>query len=347
MRQKRFPEQVRRVCRYCAGCYPCFDGRTSASSDSDRESGSEAEGASSSADGEASAPEEEWSRLWRSVDVPLQRSGTCVLSSSSPAAAMPEQPELLALAHRIPPPGPPLLAFASSPASTAGSPLAALGGCPVPSAAASPLGTVAALQPQLTRALSPLGAEFLQLADAVPDIVASNFLCTEPIFSRQLPGLTLERLRRIVHAEPFIMERCLRQDLEAYDMRPSRWHQGKSCPGTLIRGLKYKTPVPKAIPAAVRSVVTMPEFCSCLTFCRLRVDPAELVLTCQTITEGMPLADSARLQVTNTFTPYKDGSGGGVTFRRWIVVAWLKELPWTLRFVKACVLASTIQGGKD
>merc|ERR1719447_1322939 len=164
-------------------------------------------------------------------------------------------------------------------------------------------------------------------AEAVPDAHASDFLNTAPVFSQKLPGVTIKRLSKVLRAEPFVMQKCLRQDIKAYEMKSSRWQRGKSAPDTMIRSMRYKMPVPDDIPSAARSLVKVPEFCNCQTFCRLRCSNDELDLTFQTLSSGLPFGENLRLQVANTFLPYSKGKETGVTFQRWVVIVWVKELP--------------------
>lgn len=187
---------------------------------------------------------------------------------------------------------------------------------------------------------------FIQ-AEAVPDAGSGEFVRTEPVCSKKIPGLSTAQLQKILHAEPFIMETCLKQDIKAYDMKPSRWQEGVNTPGTQIRAMRYRMPVPDDVPSAAKSLLTIPEFCTCQTFVRLRFKPEELDMTFQTISQGMPFGENLRLQVTNSFTPYADHTGAGVIFRRWIVVAWVKELPWAIRFLKSAVVSQIMQAGKE
>jgi hypothetical protein len=194
--------------------------------------------------------------------------------------------------------------------------------------------------------LPSMGKQSFIAADALPDPSSNDFWHEEPVFTQNLPGVSMERLEQLLRAEPFIMETCLKQDIKAFEMKTSRWQEGVNAPGTFIRSMKYKMPVPEDIPSAVRSVVAIPKFCSCKTFVRLHCKPEELDLTFQTLTDGLPLGENVQLQVTNTFTPYSDSSGAGVTMRRWIVVAWVKELLWTMRFLKGIVVSQIMQAGR-
>jgi len=195
-------------------------------------------------------------------------------------------------------------------------------------------------------ALPSMGKVSFVQADAVPDIGAGDWR-EEPVFTEKMQGIQLDRLEAILRSEPFIMETCLKEDIQASEMQISKWQEGVNAPGTLIRSMKYRIPVPDDLPAAARTMVAVPEFCRCKTFVRLRCRPEELALTFQSISEGLPFGEYVRVQVTNTFTPFTDATGAGVTFRRWVVLAWVKELPWALRFLKRAVVSKIMQAGTD
>jgi len=195
--------------------------------------------------------------------------------------------------------------------------------------------------------LPSMGKTSFMQAEAVPDIGANDFWHDEPVYTKNLPGVTMKRLQKIFRAEPFLIEEALEKDIKAYDMTVSKWQAGVNAPGTFTRSMKYKMPPPDDIPSAARSVITIPKFADCKTFVRMRCQPEELALTFQTVSEGFAVCDHIRLQVTNTFTPIPEAEGGGVTFRRWVVVAWVKELPWALRFLKGIVVGHIMQAGKE
>ncbi|CAE7415812.1 unnamed protein product [Symbiodinium pilosum] len=138
---------------------------------------------------------------------------------------------------------------------------------------------------------------------------------------------------------PSFLEGVFRADVGAFDMIGSKWDKASHQPHTSIRGFKYKVPVPDDIPSAVRAVLTLPDYATCKAFCRLRANDREVVMTLQFISEGVPFADNVRLQVTDAIVP---AQGQGTVLRRWAVVLWIKEFPFTLRFLKSIVVSQVM-----
>jgi len=317
-------------CCSCCNCHRCPKSRRSCRHEDESENTDDDGNC-----GRSDENEEVWAQQW-GIRAPRRISGTMLIPTKADQRAEP-LPNLLNVASRM------SVEEVSSLRSSSTQPSAEADRMESKTSKSLPdLGQLesAALPPMMTK------STFIQ-AEAVPDAASCEFLRTEPVFSKKLTGLSIAQLQKILCREPFIMEACLRQDIKAYDMKPSRWQEGVTVPGTQIRAMKYKMPVPDDVPSAARSVLTIPEFCTCQTFVRLRARPEELDMTFQTLSQGLPFGENLRLQVTNSFTPYTDDTGAGVIFRRWIVVAWVKELPWALRFLKSVVVSQIMQAGRD
>jgi len=64
-------------------------------------------------------------------------------------------------------------------------------------------------------------------------------------------------------------------------------------------------------------------------------------LTLQFISEGVPFSENVRVQVTDAILPAQV-HGQGLILRRWAVVMWMKEFPFTLRFLKNIVVSQVM-----
>ncbi|CAE8614429.1 unnamed protein product [Polarella glacialis] len=114
-----------------------------------------------------------------------------------------------------------------------------------------------------------------------------------------------------------------------------------------MRGLQYKVPVPADVPSVIRSAISLPAFGTCRAFCRMTLGDDEVVMTMQYVTDGFPVSENMRLQVTDSFKPCILSTGAvGVTYRRWAVVVWVKELPWHLRFLKSVLVPQIMDRGR-
>lgn len=187
--------------------------------------------------------------------------------------------------------------------------------------------------------LQKLRGAYLQLAMEVPDVQLQDFLQTEPCYRKDLPGMSLAHVNNMFLMQDFLGS-VMHDDIGAYDMVSSRWQTGVKVPSTVIRGFKYKVPVPDDVPGAIKKLVTLPPFGLAKTFMRMSSSESQVLLTMQSITEGFPIGENLRLQVTDAFTPLRGGSG--VTFRRWVVVMWIKELPWHMRIIKSFVVSEAM-----
>jgi len=79
--------------------------------------------------------------------------------------------------------------------------------------------------------LPSMGKTSFMQAEAVPDIGANDFWHDEPVYTKNLPGVTMKRLQKIFRAEPFLIEEALEKDIKAYDMTVSKWQAGVNAPG--------------------------------------------------------------------------------------------------------------------
>ncbi|CAE7370738.1 unnamed protein product, partial [Symbiodinium necroappetens] len=185
------------------------------------------------------------------------------------------------------------------------------------------------------------GLQGKYLADAmqVPDVELQDYLYSKPLFSANLP-MSLPEVQAIL-LRPSFLESVFRADVGAFDIIGSKWDKASHEPHTCIRGFKYKVPIPDDVPHAVRAVLTLPPHATCKAFSRLKANEREVVLTLQFISEGVPFSENVRVQVTDAIVPAQV-HGQGLVLRRWAVVMWMKEFPFTLRFLKNIVVSQVM-----
>lgn len=183
--------------------------------------------------------------------------------------------------------------------------------------------------------------KFVNDALQVPDVQVQDYLETQPLFSTHL-DMSLGEIATVL-LQPLFFERVFQADVGAFNVAASHWGQTQQ-KHHRVRAFKYNVPVPADIPAAIRSVLTLPEHGTCRALCRLKTSASEVVVTLQFITEGLPFSDSVRLQVTDAFVPV---NGRGSILRRWAVVLWMKELPWAFRFLKNIIVSQVMERGRQ
>lgn len=187
----------------------------------------------------------------------------------------------------------------------------------------------------------PIYQSFFKDASQVPDVQVQDYLQTEPLYRSDL-GMTLGEVTGAL-LQPSFLERVIQADCGGFEITGSQWFPGQHSHHRL-RGLKYKVPIPPDLPSVVCSVLTLPKYGNCRALCRLKTSANEVVLTLQFLADGLPFSDSVRLQVTDAFVPGSNGQGS--TLRRWAAVFWMKELPWTLRFLKSTVVSQVMERGR-
>ena len=120
--------------------------------------------------------------------------------------------------------------------------------------------------------------QVLKDALKVPDVQLEDYLQTAPLITCDL-AMSLTAVRDCLLNEAF-MERVLQADSGAFDVVASHWAPAPE-PQHRLRGLKYAVPIPEDVPQAVRSMLQLPSSGTCRALCRLKVTPAEIVMTLQ------------------------------------------------------------------
>lgn len=112
-------------------------------------------------------------------------------------------------------------------------------------------------------------------------------------------------------------------------------------PGSRVKVVSYRVPVPSHVPKGIRSLLQVPETVRLRTAYYYRRlpqtvpgKPAPVVLVWQTLSKGAPLCDKYCIQGSMVFTP---GVRGGVQVVAWSQVRWVSALPWGMYMVKGVV----------
>eukprot|EP00929_Paragymnodinium_shiwhaense_P051415 TRINITY_DN25878_c1_g2_i1.p1 TRINITY_DN25878_c1_g2~~TRINITY_DN25878_c1_g2_i1.p1 ORF type:complete len:456 (-),score=27.57 TRINITY_DN25878_c1_g2_i1:241-1608(-) len=173
-----------------------------------------------------------------------------------------------------------------------------------------------------------------------------DFVEKEPLFTQEMDGISARAVEQLLGSDTFL-EEYFKNDADAVDMVPSRWKRGVCDRKSRVRGFNYRVPVPSDLPAAARKLARFPDFGDCSALARMNLaSDGELLLTLQFITSGFPLSDTIRLQITNSFVPYSKPSGNGVRYRRWLVILWVKDLPWSMSFAKKLIVSQVMDKGR-
>jgi len=173
------------------------------------------------------------------------------------------------------------------------------------------------------------------LAKELPDAEAPTN--REPVYQKELPGLTLAAVQERLDAEPFVFERVIRQQVQASGFTPSSWQEGVRVLGTKIRGTKFQMPMPADIPSAARRLIAIPETAQVRIMFRMRCQQNRVDIVQQALTEGVPLGENFRVQTTHSFVSH----GGGIILSKWIELIWIKELPRLMGGLRSFIESKT------
>jgi len=185
----------------------------------------------------------------------------------------------------------------------------------------------------------------------------------KPIFTEHLKKTSMLQIRRAMRVEPFWLARFLKDKQDAYDFKKFRWKEGSAIKGTLVRGLRFRMPLPNDLPASVARMVQVPDESRATVLVRLGgagqnagdeedlqsiADSEPVVFVQQSCTHDAPYGENFRVQDTLHFSAH---GSGGVVLQRWTEVIWLKALPWALGMLKPIIeskaVAGTMEAHKD
>jgi len=98
--------------------------------------------------------------------------------------------------------------------------------------------------------------------------------------------------------------------------------------------------LPTQIPAAVLAIVSVPASVQITTCSRLRVTSEEVIVVLESYSEGVPFSSNMRVDDMLVLRV----SPRGITFKKYVQIAWIKSLPFLLRPLRSLIEA---QGKED
>mmetsp|Transcript_31177 Transcript_31177/g.71176 ORF Transcript_31177/g.71176 Transcript_31177/m.71176 type:complete len:348 (-) Transcript_31177:138-1181(-) len=110
-------------------------------------------------------------------------------------------------------------------------------------------------------------------------------------------------------------------------LQATRWEEDSL--GALTRLVSYKMPLSGS--SALAAVISLPEHSQVSSVCRLARTESEIILQELVTTAGIPLAENFQCLVTFAF---QEQAGGGLQFKKWLEVQWVKPLTWSQKPVR-------------
>jgi len=162
----------------------------------------------------------------------------------------------------------------------------------------------------------------------------------EPLFCKQLPGITVSKVKDALEAEPWVVIKTLEATVNGRDFNPTAWCDGTRVKNSKIRGMTFKMPPPD-VPAALAKLQTLPsELSASMVFRMSSSGGSEVVMIEQTSVPEAPFGENFQALVTHCFRAYggldSDGTSG-VNYYKWVVPVWVKEPSWVMKWVKGVI----------
>eukprot|EP00928_Gymnodinium_smaydae_P035396 TRINITY_DN24916_c0_g2_i1.p1 TRINITY_DN24916_c0_g2~~TRINITY_DN24916_c0_g2_i1.p1 ORF type:complete len:487 (-),score=122.49 TRINITY_DN24916_c0_g2_i1:224-1582(-) len=171
-----------------------------------------------------------------------------------------------------------------------------------------------------------------------PDQVVNK----EPVFCKQMPGVSVPAVRDVLNRDPWMLRQVLELGVKGYDFQPSKWTDGTRVPGSRIRGMRFSMPTPDDIPSAVAKLQKIPPELSASIVVRMVGGKDDCVLLEQTAVPEVPFGENFEVLVTHCFKPYGEGGNAGVNYYKYAKVVWVKEPSFALRWIKGIIEKETM-----
>lgn len=158
----------------------------------------------------------------------------------------------------------------------------------------------------------------------------------EPIYSEVLDHVDFPTLLRTMCGAHWIFEKQYQEDLGAFDIKATKWTQGKRLPTTKVRKVTFQMPL-KDIPAAAAALVSIPENTHVTVICRAESSEDSLTLIMHTCTHDVMFGENFRVQDVFSFKSVDDG----LEFKKWTSVIWIKPLSFVYSAITVAVESQT------
>eukprot|EP00929_Paragymnodinium_shiwhaense_P040586 TRINITY_DN21172_c0_g1_i1.p1 TRINITY_DN21172_c0_g1~~TRINITY_DN21172_c0_g1_i1.p1 ORF type:complete len:626 (-),score=149.99 TRINITY_DN21172_c0_g1_i1:161-1972(-) len=169
----------------------------------------------------------------------------------------------------------------------------------------------------------------------------------EPVYSEHLPEVSLQEVRKafLSDEEDWPIEVFLRKDAKAFNFAPTPWTQSQKTPGTSVRRVRFRLPIPDDIPDIAKKLISFPDDTAVTSNLRFGASEDKAVLVQEVCTHDVTFGDYFVVRDVMVFRPHR--SGTGVTFDKITTVRWVQSLPWYARPLSSIIEMKTQTQSKD
>merc|ERR1712046_517544 len=141
-----------------------------------------------------------------------------------------------------------------------------------------------------------------------------------------MPNATMKGIRKFVGKSRKWPLRIFMEDYhKIIDVEEAPWAPSSRVPGTFMRRLRFKMPMPDDVPPTLRMLVRIPDLSTTTYLARLGCSQDQIVLVTEACSHDVTYGESFWVQDVLVFTNNPDG---GVLFEKFTHVRWVKALPW-------------------
>jgi hypothetical protein len=182
---------------------------------------------------------------------------------------------------------------------------------------------------------------FAVAADALPEGHSDR---SSPVFQERLPKATLKMLKKFLSVDQdWPLRMYMEENLKIFDVEESRWAVSNRIPGTRMRRMRFKMPVPSDVPAAVKKIISLPPWTTATHLSRLGYSEDQIVLVQDVHTHDVTFGSNFYVQDVLVFQNDPDG---GVILTKYIEVRWVTALPWYAGPLSAFIEMKAKQDGQ-
>lgn len=182
---------------------------------------------------------------------------------------------------------------------------------------------------------------FAVAADALPEVHSDR---SAPVFQERLPKATLKMLKKFLSVDQdWPLRMYMEENLKIFDVEESRWAVSNRIPGTRMRRMRFKMPVPSDVPAAVKKIISLPPWTTATHLSRLGYSEDQIVLVQDVHTHDVTFGSNFYVQDVLVFQNDPDG---GVILTKHIEVRWVTALPWYAGPLSAFIEMKAKQDGQ-
>lgn len=174
----------------------------------------------------------------------------------------------------------------------------------------------------LSRALTR-STSFVPIADSLPHEVPAEAI---PVLQDRMTNVTIQDISILMNTDrnwPILS--FLQEHLKLTDVQDSNWAPSQRIPGTQMRRLRFRMPVPTDVPQAVKRLVKLPDTTKVTFLARLGCSPDKVTLVQEVCSHDVPYGENFWVQDVMTFN---NDPSGGVILEKFTIIRWVTALPW-------------------